>query len=168
MTRDDASARLADLIDTELERRPKTPQEIAAHTGLELSAVAAVLQEDRSPTIDEAEAICSALGFSMEIGAPEKTGDVVPIDGTVTWRVTRHRNESVWIAVTDDMSLTIEGVTWPELLTDIGETVQAVLHDLADSGDLGQYAEKRGWAIRGQAKPGSRFDISIRIHEVTA
>ena len=76
--------------------------------------------------------------------------NVVRIDGTAEWKVSRTSSGQV-LGVCDTLGLTVESDTWANLMEDIGQTLNAMLHDLHRSGDLERFLYDREW--RPQLRP---------------
>jgi predicted RNase H-like HicB family nuclease len=86
---------------------------------------------------------------------------VVRVDGQVGWHCVRG-NEN-WVAVCDALKLTVQAETWGDLMEDIGDTLDAVLKDLASSNELPQFLTSNGWHLAtplpAQLNSVQRFDL---------
>ena len=73
---------------------------------------------------------------------------VVRIRATVNWRVTE-TSSNRWIGVCDSLKLTVESMTYLELMEDIGEVLNAVFKDLVETDDFDRFLEDHGWTCSG-------------------
>ena len=96
---------------------------------------------------------------------------VIHIEGKVDW-VCWRGNGGHWIGICDPLKLTAQADTWFELMESIGETIDSVMKDLLQTGDLYRFLQDHGWKPRNpipkQLTPEEiadyRFDIPFMPH----
>lgn len=71
---------------------------------------------------------------------------------------------SHWIAKCDPLKLTLQADTYGELMEDFALTLDAMMRDLFESGELDAFMRKHGWTFIGsglptQAPKDVRFDV---------
>lgn len=91
---------------------------------------------------------------------------VIRIQGIVNWQIWRGKSGQ-WIGVCEHLKLTAQAETWSEMMENIGETIDAVMKDLLQTGDLEKFLRDHGWKpitqIPRQLRPDQiadyRFDL---------
>jgi hypothetical protein len=69
---------------------------------------------------------------------------VVQIEGNTEWKVGRARSGQL-LGICDALGLTVESDTWANLMEDIAQTLNAMLHDLTRTGDFERFLRDRNW-----------------------
>lgn len=65
----------------------------------------------------------------------------------ITWDVERAGDS--WVAVNDDLGLTVESATWAEMVEDIAAVMDSVFRSLWTSGDLERFLRERNIRLLG-------------------
>lgn len=72
---------------------------------------------------------------------------------------------SHWIGVCEPLKLTVQADTWAELMEDFGHTLDAIMRDLMENGELDRFMQNHGWQFKTGFKPAHqniddlRFDV---------
>ncbi len=83
---------------------------------------------------------------------------VVKIEARIAWQIIE--TEGSYIAVCDQLGLTVSGDTHNELGENIGEVLQMLFEDLVADQQLDQFLKERGWErTPGVDVEGAKFDI---------
>ena len=88
----------------------------------------------------------------------------IQVGGQIEWKVAKS-NSGVWIAVCDPLGLTMEGDSLDDLYENIKDSVQLLMVDLLESGELNAFLQKRGWRLATQVaqKGPVKFDVPIGL-----
>lgn len=88
----------------------------------------------------------------------------VEVNGQVQWEVARTAS-GVWLGVCRPLGLTMQGESLDELLASINDSVQLLLRDLLESGELDAFLKHRGWRlVPGVQQEGQvEFDVPIAL-----
>ena len=90
---------------------------------------------------------------------------VIHIAASTSWRfnVTEHGNV---IGTCDDLKMVFQAESLPELIECIEGGLEALVEDLADTGDLTQFLNDHGWTMQristGEAEEG-RFNLPLSL-----
>lgn len=68
----------------------------------------------------------------------------IEVNGQVQWEVAQS-SAGRWIGVCRPLGLTMEGDSLDDLYNNISESVQLLMEDLMDSGELDAFLRHRGW-----------------------
>jgi hypothetical protein len=68
--------------------------------------------------------------------------------GNLVWGVIRAKGGH-WVGVCDPLGLTVQSDTWAKLMDDIAHTLNALLLDLFQEGELDRFLRDRGWKLVG-------------------
>ena len=78
---------------------------------------------------------------------------IIQIEGKTEWKVSRTHSGQL-LGICESLGLTVESDTWANLMEDIAQTLDAMLHDLSRSGDFERFLYDRGWHLsRGPTGP---------------
>jgi hypothetical protein len=70
-----------------------------------------------------------------------------------------------WIAFCDPLRLTVQADTWSDLMEDVGITLDAMMRDLLENGELERFLRDHKWTLVGSPMPSPlqakvlRFDV---------
>ena len=92
----------------------------------------------------------------------QNAGRVVHVGTSASWQYHRTPHGTV-VAVCNDLNLTLEADTLPDLFATIMEGMEALVEDLAETGDLAQYAEAHGWSIQRIDALEGQFDMPLSL-----
>ncbi len=70
---------------------------------------------------------------------------LVRVQGQINWSV--QRGAENWIAVCEPLKLTVQAQSWSEMMEDIGDTLDAILHELVGSNELDRFLQDHGWRL---------------------
>lgn len=91
---------------------------------------------------------------------------LVKIDAKLEWRVTQTSSGS-FVGICDPLGLTSEGGDTVELWLNINESIQLMLNDLLQSGELDHFLRSKGWrathAIPASGSERVPFDVPIEL-----
>jgi hypothetical protein len=72
---------------------------------------------------------------------------------------------SHWIGICEPLKLTLQADTWADLMEDFGHTLDAVMRDLLETGELEHFMRNHGWQFKAGSPPAGenakalRFDV---------
>ena len=96
--------------------------------------------------------------------------NIVQVEGRaqLLWKVAR-ASGGHWVAVCDPMGLTIQSDTWASLMEDIAQTLNALMVDLLEEGELDRFLRDRGFTLVGSVtRPGDTwFDVPFSATRTT-
>lgn len=79
------------------------------------------------------------------------------------WDLLRDHETCNWVAVCDQLGITISGETFAELQECIGEALDALFKDLLADNELDDFFRERGWSLQSPVSPSDipslKFDI---------
>ncbi len=90
------------------------------------------------------------------------------INGMVRWVYSQTKG-GTWLAICEDLKLTMEGDTYQEMLENLSEGIQLLLVDLVKTGDFDRFLREKGWHKAPAHIPANvtlrtvRFDIPMEI-----
>lgn len=91
---------------------------------------------------------------------------VVKIEANIEWQVTKTPGGTL-VAVCDSLGLTSEGADDLDLWLNINESMQLVLNNLLQCGELNQFLHARGWRakteIRSHGDSRIPFDVPFEL-----
>lgn len=94
------------------------------------------------------------------------TTSFVRVKAKVDWTGFIDEANRHWIAECPSLKLVVEGDSWQDLMASIDETLDLMLKDLLQTGELDQFLRAHGWQLM-QRIPGSRtrfrFDIPSTV-----
>ena len=92
------------------------------------------------------------------------TERVVHVGTTASWQYHRTPQNTV-VAICDELQLTLEADTLPELFAMIRDGMEALIEDLAETQYLDQYAKERKWSIQRIDADSSEghFDLPLSL-----
>lgn len=88
----------------------------------------------------------------------------VDVNGQVQWEVAQAASGQ-WLGVCHALGLAMQGDSLDELLASIRDSVQLLLQDLLESGELDAFLRHRGWRLaQGVQQEGQiEFDVPIAL-----
>lgn len=89
----------------------------------------------------------------------------IDVNGQLIWEVGRSASSGHWVGVCRPLGLTMEGTTLDELYSSINDSIQLLMTDLMESGELESFLRHRGWRMGAQSEqPGKvEFDVPIDL-----
>lgn len=93
----------------------------------------------------------------------------IKITANVQWTYALDPESNRWIGVCEPLQLTVEGETQAILMESITETMDALMHDVWETGDLTEFLRRHGWAMESDipARPDDGkdywFDVPIDL-----
>ena len=94
------------------------------------------------------------------------TTTVVRIEANVGWKVFQSPTSKRWIAICDELNLTLEGESETELRSLIPEALHLLLTDLFTDRELEEFLRAKGWKalnLPARVARGVKFDIPWHI-----
>ena len=90
---------------------------------------------------------------------------VIRVDANIAWqwRIALGGN---YVAVCDPLKITLQSPTWPELMEDISNTLDALLKDLIECNEFEQFMHEHGWKSAAPIPPRQtdmRFEVPFSI-----
>lgn len=96
-----------------------------------------------------------------------RTPVVVQIDANVAWQYAQDPKSGASIGICPDLNLNAIGDTWIELQEAIAETMNLLLTDLFENGELQAFLRQNGWQVHSGSlpRPGKsvRFDVPLTV-----
>lgn len=88
----------------------------------------------------------------------------IEVKGQVQWNVVQSTAGN-WIGVCDPLKMTMEGETLDELQQNIRQSLQLLMEDLMNTGELEAFLREHGWrAIPGPQQHGSvEFQVPYQL-----
>jgi hypothetical protein len=89
----------------------------------------------------------------------------VQVNGQIQWEVVKTA-AGRWVGVCRPLALTMEGATLDELYANINDSVQLLMTDLMESGELDAFLKSRGWRLASQAERQQgdvEFDVPFEL-----
>jgi hypothetical protein len=91
----------------------------------------------------------------------------VQIEGPLKWRYDRS-GEGPFVAVCDDLNITLESDSWSELLEDMAVAIDAILKDVLATSELDRFLREHGWTLAGPL-PNRLAEVQFEVpFELTA
>jgi predicted RNase H-like HicB family nuclease len=84
----------------------------------------------------------------------------IQVQAQVQWRVGRSSSGN-YIGVCDPLNMTMEGSTLEELEQNINESIQLLMSDLMESGELERFLQDHGW--RAVPDPRQQGPVEFRL-----
>ncbi len=99
---------------------------------------------------------------------------IIRIQANVAWQCQLGEGGH-WVGVCDPLRLTVQADTWADLMEDIGLSIDAMMKDLLQSGELVKFLRQHGWEPVGaiphpvpKAIERLRFDMPFIAHQVAS
>ena len=89
----------------------------------------------------------------------------IDVNGQVQWEVAKTASGK-WLGVCRPLGLTMEGGTLDDLFASINDSVQLLMTELLQSGELDAFLKHRGWRLASQAvrqQTPVEFDVPIEL-----
>lgn len=89
----------------------------------------------------------------------------IQVNGQIGWEVAKSQ-AGRWIGVCRALGLSMEGDTLDELYANINDSVQLLMKDLMEAGELDSFLQRRGWRREGtgpQQQGNVEFDVPIEL-----
>lgn len=84
------------------------------------------------------------------------TGLIIQFKGQVLWQYFQDPPTGVWVAVCDQLKLTVEAENWSALHESNVEAITLFFEDLYAAGGLQNFLKKHGWQVEGPLPPPRR------------
>lgn len=96
---------------------------------------------------------------------PKRIVQTVQIDSDLQWAVAQldEDQEYRWIGICEALRLTVEAPSFPELMGEIGEVLNAVFVDLYEEGRFHSFLTRHGWTVTGGVVPEPERDIQFEV-----
>ena len=85
----------------------------------------------------------------------------VQLEGSLQWRYNRTK-EGPFVAVCDDLKITLESDSWSDLLEDMALAIDAILKDMFATNELDAFLREHGWSLAGPL-PNRLAEIQFEI-----
>jgi hypothetical protein len=86
---------------------------------------------------------------------------IVRIVTVLKWRVFQGPS-GAWVGVCDQLTLTVQGNTWAELMGSSVEAVNLLLNDLAETGEFEQFLRSKDWStVTPGPAPGEQVQFDL-------
>lgn len=89
----------------------------------------------------------------------------VDVNGQIQWEVAKTASGR-WLGVCRALGLTMEGLTLDDLFANINDSVQLLMSELLESGELDDFLSHRGWRLASQAikhQGDVEFDVPLEL-----
>lgn len=78
---------------------------------------------------------------------------IVQIDAKISWHARRSQTSDKWIAIADELNLSVEGDSLDELHSLIPEMFHLLMIDLLEDNEIEAFLTERGWRTAGGMMP---------------
>jgi hypothetical protein len=89
--------------------------------------------------------------------------NIISIESTVQWQVTRSDASGRWIGVCTPMNLAMEADSLDELSDVIKESIHLLLIDLLEDDELDRFLRERGWKARNMPMSNEIGDVEFDV-----
>ena len=100
------------------------------------------------------------------------TPKTISLEGRVTWKYCQDPATRKWVAACDPFQITIQAETFSALRQSMTESLDTMLAELLDTGDLERFLEEHGWTsvspLPRRRAGRLAFDVPVNTRRVSA
>lgn len=96
---------------------------------------------------------------------PKRIVQTVQINSDLQWAIAQldEDQECRWIGISEALKLTVEAPSFPELMEEIGQVLNAVFVDLYEEGRFHSFLTRHGWTVAGGVVPEPEQDVQFEV-----